>query len=82
MQPPCSHNDTPPSDHCSLRKLKLRDFAGGAVVRNPPSNAGDMDSNPGRGTEIPRFHMLQGNYAYTLQLLSQGSSTRESTCPN
>ena len=30
------------------------DFPGGPAVKNPPSNAGDMSSIPGQGTEIPR----------------------------
>ena len=30
---------------------------GGALIKNPPVNAGDMGSIPGMG----RFHMLQGN---------------------
>ena len=29
--------------------LKVEDFPGGAVVKNPPANAGDMGSSPGRG---------------------------------
>ena len=29
------------------------DFPGGPVVKNPPSNAGDVGSIPGRGTKIP-----------------------------
>ena len=33
------------------------DFPGGAVVKNPPTNAGDMDSSPGPG----RFHMPRSN---------------------
>ena len=32
-------------------------FPGGAVVKNPPANAGDMGSSPGPG----RSHMLQSN---------------------
>ena len=32
-------------------------FPGGAVVKNPPVDAGDMGSSPGPG----RFHMLQSN---------------------
>ena len=32
-------------------------FHAGAVVKNPPANAGDMGSIPGLG----RFHMLQSN---------------------
>ena len=33
------------------------DFPGGAVVKNPPANAGDTGSNPGPG----RSHMPQSN---------------------
>ena len=31
----------------------LRDFPGGPVVKNLPSNAGDMGLIPGQGTKIP-----------------------------
>ena len=34
-----------------------RDFPGGAVVKNPPANAGDTGSIPGLG----RSHMLRSN---------------------
>ena len=34
-----------------------RNFAGGAVVKNPPDNAGDTGSIPGLG----RSHMPQSN---------------------
>ena len=34
-----------------------RGFPGGAVVKNPPANAGDVGSSPGPG----RFHMPQCN---------------------
>ena len=34
-----------------------RDCPGGAVVKNPPANAGDTDSSPGLG----RSHMPQSN---------------------
>ena len=40
----------------SIEKL-IRDFPGGTVVKNPPANAGDMDSIPGLG----RTHMPQSN---------------------
>ena len=49
--------------HCflSLRfniiELNHRDFPGGAVVKNPPANAGDTGSSPGGG----RSHMLWSN---------------------
>ena len=33
--------------------MRQWDFPGGPVVKNPPSNAGDMDSIPDRGTKIP-----------------------------
>ena len=45
--------------------LKTRDFPGGAVVKNPPANAGDTGSSPGLG----RSHMLRSNEACTPQLL-------------
>ena len=35
----------------------FQDFPGGAVVKNPPTNAGNTGSSPGLG----RSHMLQGN---------------------
>ena len=35
----------------------LWDFPGGAVVKNPPANAGDTGSSPGPG----RSHMLWRN---------------------
>ena len=57
-------------------------FPGGSVVKNPPANAGDMDSIPGLG----RFHMPGGPKPIT-QLLSlcpraQGATTIEPTCHN
>ena len=38
-------------------KTDFRDFAGGAVVKNPPASAGDMVSSPGPG----RSHMPRSN---------------------
>ena len=43
-----------------LKKANLtrgRGFPGGAVVKNPPANAGDMGSSPGPG----RSHMPRSN---------------------
>ena len=37
-----------------------RDLTGGPVVKNPPSNAGDAGSSPGK--ELG-FHRLQSNQA-------------------
>ena len=41
------------------KKLLVSDFPDGTVVKNPPTNAGDVGLIPGLG----RFHMLWGNYA-------------------
>ena len=38
---------------CPGSNLSLRDFPGGPVVKNLPSNAGDVGSIPGQGTGIP-----------------------------
>ena len=38
-------------------KSKIRGFPGGAVVENPPANAGDTGSSPGPG----RSHMPRSN---------------------
>ena len=46
--------------HCGFKivlKLKKWGFPGGAVVKNPPANAGDTGSSPGPG----RSHMLRSN---------------------
>ena len=39
------------------KKKNPWDFPGGAVVKNPPANAGNMGSIPGLG----RSHMLRSN---------------------
>ena len=44
----------------------FRDLSGSPVVKNLPANAEDTDSFPGLG----RFHVLQGNKAHVVQLLS------------
>ena len=38
-------------------RIYLKGFPGGAVVKNPPANAGDMGSSPGPGGS----HMPQSN---------------------
>ena len=50
----------------NIRKFQSRGFPGGAVVKNPPANAGDTGSRPGLG----RSHMPQSNWAREPQLLS------------
>ena len=49
-----------------LSKLLLQGFPGGAVVENPPANAGDTGSSPGLG----RSHMPRSKWAREPQLLS------------
>ena len=51
---------------------QYRGFPGGAVVKNPPADTGDMGSSPGPG----RSHMPQSNYAHAPQL----SSLRSRAC--
>ena len=41
----------------TFKKMNWQDFPGGAVVKNPPANAGDMGSSPGPG----RSHMPRSN---------------------
>ena len=57
-------------DPRSCLKLRLGDFAGDPVVKNLPSNAGDVSSTPGQGPKIPP----------AAGQLSPCASTREHTC--
>ena len=68
----------------TLRKPQFKKshvgFPGGAVVENPPANAGDTGSSPGLGGS----HMPWSNWAREPQLLSLHvwslcSATREAT---
>ena len=56
-----------------LLKYSRREFPSGAVVKNPPANAGDTGLSPGPG----RSHMLRSNEARAPQLLSLCSRARE-----
>ena len=38
----------------SLKNFYSQDFPGGPVVKDPPSNAGDVGSIPSQGTKIPQ----------------------------
>ena len=53
-------------------KIVMRDFRGGPVVKNPPSNAGDTSSIPGQGSKI----------LHSTEQLSLCATTREPTCCN
>ena len=69
-----------------------RDFPGGPVVKNLPSNAGDVGLIPGRGTKIPQAVGQLSPWATTTvpashnywarepQLLSPRATTTEPTC--
>ena len=46
-----------PSIVTTVNNIVLWDFPGGAVVKNPPANAGDTGSSPGPG----RSHVLQSS---------------------
>ena len=39
-----------------MHNKPFRDFPGGSVAKNLPSNAGDMSSVPGWGTKFPTCH--------------------------
>ena len=63
-----------------VKICKMLGFPGGAVVENPPANAGNTGSSPGLG----RSHMLRSSWAREPQLLSLRvwslcSATREAT---
>ena len=55
----------------SQLKIQQRDFPGDLVVKNPPSNAGDVGLIPGWGTKIPS----------ATGKLSPRAATTEPTCP-
>ena len=52
--------------HITKYKKPIWGFPGGAVVENPPANAGDMGSSSGLG----RSHMPWSDWACEPQLLS------------
>ena len=74
-------------------RVLLRDFPGGLVVRNPPSNAGDMGSVPGWGAGIPHAKgqlsphpttsepAISGAHGPQLER-SLGTATKDPSCPN
>ena len=74
--PPACHQDIwsgPSHHHLNAEKFFLKGTSGlpgGAVVKNPPANAGDTGSSLGLG----RSHMPQSNYASVPQLLSLHST--------
>ena len=59
-----------------FKEIMARDLTGGPVVKNPPSNAGDAGSSPGK--ELG-FHMLQSNQACAPPLEHWRAATIELT---
>ena len=50
----CSNEDPVlPNKFLKLKKIIVRDFPGGPVVKTLPSNAGGQGSIPGQGVKIP-----------------------------
>ena len=59
----------------NISQSDFRDFPGGPVVVNPPSNAGDSGSIPGQGIKIPQTGEQLGSHAATTE--PTGSRCRE-----
>ena len=55
----------------SDKKTQSWDFPGGPVVKNQPSNAGDVGSIPGQGTKIPHAAGQLSLCATTTELAPQ-----------
>ena len=73
---PCEDTLTeqaPSASQRGLNKTQPLGFPGGAVVENPPANAGDTGSSPGPG----RSHMPWSNWARAPHLLSLRSRARK-----
>ena len=56
-----------------------RDLPGGSVVKNQPSNAGNVGSFPGHGIKIP--HALEQPSPRTITEVSPRAITREACKP-
>ena len=55
-------------------------FPGGAVVENPPANAGDTGSSPGLGrSHMPRSNWVREPQLLSLRVWSLCSATRKAT---
>ena len=69
----CLLDSTYNENRKSSKKTYFQDFPGGAVVKNPPANAGDTGCSPGPG----RSHTPWSNKAHAPQLLSLHSRACE-----
>ena len=69
---PQTYSHVPTIDEFHYKEIQLRDFPGGPVVKNLPSNVGDVGLIPGQGTKIP----------HAAGQLSLRTTTTELTCLN
>ena len=53
--------------YIQAKRKKSKDFPGGPVVKNPPSNAGDASSIPSGGIKIPHAMGQLGLQAETIE---------------
>ena len=53
----CENEENQRGPRIMTNKIATEGFPGGAVVKNPPANAGDTGSSPGPG----RSHMTRSN---------------------
>ena len=58
-------------------KSPVRDFPGGAVVKNPPCNAGDRGVLPGRGTKIPHASTSKAHVLYSSRTITRVLAPRQ-----
>ena len=67
----------PPSE-AQGQRVELRWLSGGAVVRNPPANAGDTGSSPGLGrSHVPRSGWAREPHLLSLRVWNLCSTTGE-----
>ena len=64
----------------SVYKQSFRDFLGGPVVKNLPSNAGDEGSIPGRETGIPRAEGLLSSHAMEPETMKDPTAATKTWC--
>ena len=73
--------------HTTTVKILLRDFPGGAVVKNLPYNAGDVGLIPDKGTKVPhaagQLSPRAANYrAHVPWTLRAATRERKPACHN
>ena len=64
-----------------LSRNSCRDFRGGPVVKNPPSDAGDVGLIPGQGNKIPHAKGQLCLYAATTEPSSSRACALQQRSP-